>query len=84
MAKEKHGQAPSCNGCMNWDRFGKKCWVYWDLKKQCSHYADGSVKAGAPEDAIRAAIPRQPDMRQAGSQDREDNQDKKDTEDNKF
>jgi len=61
MAKdeEEYGQAPVCNGCMNWDRFEKKCWVYWDLKKDCSHFADGSVIPGTPTDAIKAAIPKQ-------------------------
>ncbi len=60
--EDEHGQAPACNGCMNWDRFDKKCWVYWDLKKDCSHFADGAIVPGSPDDAIKAAIPKQMPM----------------------
>ncbi len=30
-----------CKGCVKWDKFGKECWVYWDLKKECTmHLTD--------------------------------------------
>jgi len=25
-----------CKGCIKWEKFGKNCWVYWDLKKECT------------------------------------------------
>jgi len=27
-----------CDGCVNSKSFGKKCWFYWELKKQCSQF----------------------------------------------
>ena len=32
------GIAPACRGCIRWNHFGKKCWYYWENKKQCSMY----------------------------------------------
>ena len=28
-----------CKECVKWEKFGKNCWVYWDLKKQCTMHA---------------------------------------------
>ncbi len=28
-----------CKECVKFDKFGKNCWVYWDLKKQCTLHA---------------------------------------------
>ena len=40
MAKEEKIAAPNCcAGCVKWDMFGKNCWVYWDLKKQCTQHS---------------------------------------------
>ncbi|MBI2147556.1 hypothetical protein HYU19_03695 [Candidatus Woesearchaeota archaeon] len=41
-----HGRpgAPVCEGCLNWERFGKSCWVYWDDKKICTQYLDATGK----------------------------------------
>lgn len=27
---------PICRDCMNFDMFGKGCWVYWEGKKFCT------------------------------------------------
>lgn len=36
-----HGEGPHvCQGCANWNRHGKACWIFWDEKKICSQYAD--------------------------------------------
>jgi len=29
-----------CEGCIRWEQFGKDCWVYWDLKKECTMHSD--------------------------------------------
>ncbi|MBI1970670.1 hypothetical protein HYS47_02910 [Candidatus Woesearchaeota archaeon] len=43
----QHGKpgAPVCEGCMNWERFGKNCWVYWDEKKVCTQFIDATGKS---------------------------------------
>ena len=28
-----------CDGCTNWEQFGKECWVYWESKKNCTQHA---------------------------------------------
>lgn len=33
-------KAPCCEGCIKWEEFGRKCWVYWDKKKVCSQHTD--------------------------------------------
>lgn len=25
-----------CKGCLRWEKFKEKCWVYWEGKKECS------------------------------------------------
>ena len=31
--------APSlCQGCVNWQLFGGKCFFYWEGKQECSQY----------------------------------------------
>ena len=25
-----------CRGCLKWERFGRKCWVFWEGKKVCT------------------------------------------------
>ncbi|MFH2027771.1 MAG: hypothetical protein ABIJ08_01405 [Nanoarchaeota archaeon] len=25
-----------CEDCIKWEQFGKNCWVYWELKKNCT------------------------------------------------
>jgi len=32
--------AEVCKNCLKWEAFGRKCWVYWDKKKACSHFED--------------------------------------------
>lgn len=43
MAKEKEKEevkkqdAPECcMDCIQWDQFGKNCWLYWERKKHCT------------------------------------------------
>ena len=37
MGKEK---APMCcEGCLNFERFGNDCWVYWENKKDCTQHS---------------------------------------------
>ncbi|MBN1385846.1 hypothetical protein JW968_02590 [Candidatus Woesearchaeota archaeon] len=26
-----------CQGCLKYEQFGPKCWVYWEKKKICTH-----------------------------------------------
>ena len=26
-----------CQDCMIWEKFGRECWVHWELKKECTH-----------------------------------------------
>ncbi|HLG23692.1 MAG TPA: hypothetical protein VI564_02050 [Candidatus Nanoarchaeia archaeon] len=28
-----------CRGCVRWERFGKQCHYYWELKKHCTMWA---------------------------------------------
>lgn len=28
-----------CKECVKWDKFSKDCWVYWELKKECTLHA---------------------------------------------
>ncbi len=28
-----------CKNCVKWEKFGKNCWVYWELKKDCTHHS---------------------------------------------
>jgi len=28
--------APVCAGCLRWEKFGDKCWVFWEGKKFCT------------------------------------------------
>jgi len=37
MAEEK--KLGCCDGCLNFEQFGKKCWVYWENKKECSQHS---------------------------------------------
>jgi len=30
---------PCCVGCVRWERFGKNCFYYWELKKHCTMWA---------------------------------------------
>lgn len=43
MAEEKSkgekAGAPACEGCIRWERFGRNCHYFWELKKECSMYA---------------------------------------------
>ena len=32
-------RAPCCEECVKFEKFAKDCWVYWDLKKNCSMHA---------------------------------------------
>jgi len=32
-------KAPACVGCLKWDLFKEKCWVFWEHKKICSMHA---------------------------------------------
>lgn len=45
MVKKESESAPECcDGCVNWERFGKECWVYWELKKDCTmHSIEGNI-----------------------------------------
>jgi len=27
---------PVCVGCVRWQKFGKNCFYYWELKKHCT------------------------------------------------
>ena len=39
MAKKDNDIPQCCKGCVKWDKFGKECWVYWDLKKECTMHS---------------------------------------------
>ncbi len=39
--KEDKTMAPACAGCLRWEQFGRNCFYYWDLKKECSMKALG-------------------------------------------
>jgi len=40
MAEENKGiSSECCNGCIVWEKFGNKCWVHWEKKKECSQFA---------------------------------------------
>ena len=34
--EKKSDVPPVCVGCVRWERFGKKCYYYWELKKHCT------------------------------------------------
>ncbi|MBS3131041.1 hypothetical protein J4212_01290 [Candidatus Woesearchaeota archaeon] len=34
--KESKDMPPCCAGCIRWERFGKKCWYFWENKKECT------------------------------------------------
>ena len=35
--QEKKSDTPTCCvGCVRWERFGKKCFYYWEGKKHCT------------------------------------------------
>ena len=35
--KSEQKNVPSCcAGCVRWEKFGKKCWYYWEGKKHCT------------------------------------------------
>ncbi len=34
--KQKQPGAPICVGCLRYDKFGDKCWVFWEGKKFCT------------------------------------------------
>ena len=35
--QEKKSDTPAvCQGCVRWERFGKNCFYYWELKKHCT------------------------------------------------
>ena len=39
--QENKPDMPSCCvGCVRWEKFGKKCFYYWENKKECSMWAD--------------------------------------------
>lgn len=29
---------PACRGCIRWEHFGKKCFYFWEGKKNCSMF----------------------------------------------
>ena len=33
----KQSKTIICNECLKWNKFGEKCWVYWERKKHCTH-----------------------------------------------
>ena len=37
MAKEKIPEC--CQGCLNYNQFGKECWVFWENKKDCTQHS---------------------------------------------
>lgn len=40
MAEEQEAEAPECcKGCLVWQQFKDKCWVYWEKKKSCTMFA---------------------------------------------
>jgi hypothetical protein len=43
MAQEKEEKKqdapPCCAGCIRWQRFGKNCFYYWELKKHCTMWS---------------------------------------------
>jgi len=38
--QQKKSNAPlCCVGCVRWEKFGKQCFYYWELKKHCTMWA---------------------------------------------
>lgn len=39
-AEKRKGDTPACCvGCVRWEKFGKNCYYYWELKKHCTMWA---------------------------------------------
>ncbi len=38
--KEDKSTPKCCVGCVRWQKFGKKCFYYWELKKHCSMWTN--------------------------------------------
>ena len=34
--KPKKDVPACCAGCVRWEKFGNKCWYYWEGKKHCT------------------------------------------------
>ena len=34
--KPKKDVPACCVGCVRWEKFGNKCWYYWEGKKHCT------------------------------------------------
>ncbi|MFH1053636.1 MAG: hypothetical protein V1740_04445 [Candidatus Woesearchaeota archaeon] len=44
MSEEKEETPECCKGCIKWNQFKEKCFVYWDLKKECTmHIGEGEI-----------------------------------------
>jgi len=37
--KEDKSVPKCCVGCVRWEKFGKKCYYYWEGKKHCTMWA---------------------------------------------
>ena len=42
-----------CRGCYRWEHFRKKCWYWWDLKKECVNFVKGQYEFDEAESMIR-------------------------------
>ena len=44
MAEEKEEKdkniPPACRGCLRWEQHGRNCWYFWEVKKECSMFAE--------------------------------------------
>ncbi len=40
MTDKKADNPTVCDGCKNWNQFGKECWAYWEGKKVCTQHSD--------------------------------------------
>jgi hypothetical protein len=41
MAQEKVPEPKGvCQGCAVWKKFGERCWVFWEHKKDCTMKVD--------------------------------------------
>jgi len=34
--QKKSNAPPCCAGCVRWEKFGKRCFYYWEGKKHCT------------------------------------------------